>query len=115
MEGDGEILTLSLSQVSCRVVDCSKDEATDEAEAGWIPLSRLGDCMETTIEAVGGCDRPENYTTQEVEDLPDTTLSPFFGTRSAIVFNEAAVVEEAAETAFEDFPASTLQSSELFH
>ena len=69
------------------------------------------------MEVGRGCDRLEDSTTQEAdedeEDLPaDTTLSPFFGTRSAIVFNEAAE-DEAAD--FEaSFSPSTLQSSKLF-
>ena len=115
-EDDGEILTLALSQISCRVVDCllpSVEAASEAAEAQWIPLSGLGrDCMKTE-EEVRGCGSgtlSDSITTEEIAEA-DTTLSPFFGTRSsAIVFNEdeASSENEAAAS------STTLPSCKLF-
>lgn len=116
-EDDGEILTLALSQISCRVVDCllpSVEAASEAAEAQWIPLSGLGrDCMKTE-EEVRGCGSgtlSDSITTEEIAEA-DTTLSPFFGTRSsAIVFNEdeASSENEAAAAS-----STTLPSCKLF-
>ena len=114
-EDDGEILTLALSQISCRVVDCHLQAASIEEEAQWIPLSGLGqqDCTQTE-EEVRGCGSStlsDSITTEEIAEEADTTLSPFFGTRSsAIVFNEASSEEAASASA----SSTTLPSCKLF-
>ena len=105
---DGEIVTLALSQISCRVVDCHlPGEAAAAVEAEWIPLSGLGDCMKTEEEVRGCGSTSDSFTTstEEEQEEDETTLSPFFGTRSAIVFNDASASSYS----------STLQSSKAFH